>query len=223
MLGDGNTLLVHYRDETHECIECKKCVRVCPMGIDIRKSPFQIECVHCAECIDACDEILARLKKPGLIHYAWGEKGPLTAGHRQPWDAKRVIVLLVLAGYASGLFVAMGMRRSVLVQVSPIRATLYKLDADGRISNRFRYSLSNRSPRPAAVIFSIQQLPGATLALAPNPIPVQPGATVQGEFEISSPGGSRRDPVSHFTIVSSTVPDQVTDSIPMTFLGPEGK
>ena len=36
MLGDGNTLLVHYRDEDHDCIECKKCVRVCPMGIDIR-------------------------------------------------------------------------------------------------------------------------------------------------------------------------------------------
>jgi len=223
MLGDDHTLLVHYRDETHECIECKKCVRVCPMGIDIRKSPFQIECVHCAECIDACDEILGKLKKPGLIHYAWGEKGPLAAHSRQPWDAKRVIVLLILLGYASGLVIAMGMRHSVLVQVAPVRATLYQLEADGRVSNRFRYSLSNRSPRPAAVIFSIQDLPGATLALSPNPIPVQPGATVQGEFEISSPGARLRDPVSHFTIVSSTVPDQVTDSIPMTFLGPEGK
>ena len=47
----------------HTCIECKKCVRVCPMGIDIRQSPFQIECVHCGECIDACNEILARLKR----------------------------------------------------------------------------------------------------------------------------------------------------------------
>ena len=88
MLGDGNTLLVHYRDETHDCIECKKCVRVCPMGIDIRKSPFQIECIHCAECIDACDEILARLKKPGLIHYTWGEKGELLADTTpRPWYA----------------------------------------------------------------------------------------------------------------------------------------
>ncbi len=55
------------------------------MGIDIRQSPFQIECVHCGECIDACDEILARLGKPGLIHYAWGEKGPLASpSARQP-------------------------------------------------------------------------------------------------------------------------------------------
>ncbi len=102
LLGDGNTLLVHYRDETHECIECKKCVRVCPMGIDIRESPFQIECIHCAECIDACDQIMARLKKPSLIHYAWGEKGELLSDATpRPWyrrvglrDAKRVVVLL---------------------------------------------------------------------------------------------------------------------------------
>ena len=103
MLCDDRTLLVHYRDDSHDCIECKKCVRVCPMGIDIRKSPFQIECVHCADCIDACDDILGRLGKPGLIHYVWGEKGPLAASRRQPWDAKRIIVLLVLLFYASGL------------------------------------------------------------------------------------------------------------------------
>ncbi len=222
MLGDGKTLLVHYRDETHECIECKKCVRVCPMGIDIRDSPFQIECVHCAECIDACDEVLARLKKPGLIHYAWGEKGPLSAGTKQPWDAKRVIILAVLFCYASALLVAMSMRHSVLVQVAPVRtSTTFRLGADGRVYNQFRYSISNRGGRPAEVVFSIHQLPGATLALSPNPIPVKPGATITGEFEISS--GGRSAAVSHFTIVSSTVPDQVEDTIPMTFLAPEGK
>lgn len=221
MLGDGNTLLVHYRDDTHECIECKKCVRVCPMGIDIRKSPFQIECVHCAECIDECDDVLARLKKPGLIHYVWGEKGPLSAGRRQPWDAKRFIVVFVLLCYASALLVAMGMRHTVLIHVAPVRATLYRVGSDGRVYNRFRYSLSNRGRKAAAVIFSIHQLPGASLALSPNPLPVKPGETVQGEFEIVSPAAVRPAPVSHFTILCSTVPDQVTDSIPMTFLAPE--
>ena len=127
----------------HTCIDCKKCVRVCPMGIDIRDSPFQIECVHCAECIDACDDVLAHLKRPGLIHYAWGEKGPLSDTTPRPWyrrvglrDAKRVVVLLVLLFYASGLFVALGMRHSVLVQVSPVRtSTTYRLGPDGRVYN----------------------------------------------------------------------------------------
>jgi len=75
MLGDSDTLIVHYRDEDRECIECKKCVRVCHMGIDIRTSPYQIECIHCGECIDACADVLGRLGKQTLIHYVWGEQG----------------------------------------------------------------------------------------------------------------------------------------------------
>ena len=80
LLGDGNTLLVHYRDEEHACIECKKCVRVCPMEIDIRKSPFQIECIHCAECMDACGEIMARREKAGPDSLRLGREGPARAG-----------------------------------------------------------------------------------------------------------------------------------------------
>ena len=223
MLGDGNTLLVHYRDRTPKkvCIECKKCVRVCPMAIDIRTSPFQIECVHCGECIDACDEILGRLGKPGLIHYAWGEKGETVAEARAlPWyrraglrDAKRVIVLLVLSCYAAGLFAALSMRRPVLVQVSPVRASLYRVDG-GRVWNHFRYSISNRSSNPATVKFSLAQLPEAALSANPNPVPVKPGETVDGEFDISAPLHSHEELVRHFTILTGT------DSFPMTFLSP---
>jgi cytochrome c oxidase accessory protein FixG len=230
MLGDGNTLLVHYRDENHTCIECKKCVRVCPMGIDIRKSPFQLECVHCAECIDACDEVLGKLGKPGLIHYAWGEKGELLSeSGGQPWyrrlgirDAKRVIVLLVLAFYACGIFVALGMRRAVQVRVSPLRTSLYRVDEQGRVFNRFRFTLANRSSKPAEVVFSLQQLPEASLLIDRNPQPIGPGESRQGEFEVSVPS-ARKDLVTHFTILTGVSPGQSPDAIPMTFLSPPEK
>jgi cytochrome c oxidase accessory protein FixG len=216
MLSDSNTLLVHYRDEGHTCIECKKCVRDCPMGIDIRNSPFQIECVHCGECIDSCNTILGRLKqpRPGLIHYSWGvEDKP-----RFPFDAKRVVLLLVLAFYATGLYAALSMRHAVLVRVSPDRSTLYRAGADGRIYNKFRYTLANRSRKPAAVIFSIDHLPGATMAM--DPVALKPGQSVEGEFEISMPAGRRADLVTHFEIRTSTIPEQVTDTFPMTFISP---
>jgi cytochrome c oxidase accessory protein FixG len=52
-----------------DCIDCYRCVEVCPTGIDIRNG-LQMECVGCANCIDACDEIQARIDKPrGLIRY----------------------------------------------------------------------------------------------------------------------------------------------------------
>jgi hypothetical protein len=171
---------------------------------------------------------MARLKKPNLIHYAWGEKGELLADTSpRPWyrrvglrDGKRVVVLAVLLFYASGLFVALGMRRAVLVQISPVRATLYRVGADGRIYNQFRYRIANRGGKPGAVVFSIQQLPGATLGMAPNPVRVQPGESATGDFEVSRPAGRRDELVSHFTFLTNTVPEGESDSIPMTFLGP---
>ena len=227
MLGDGNTLLVHYRDETHDCIECKKCVRVCPMGIDIRKSPFQIECVHCAECIDACDEILARLNKPGLIHYAWGEKGELLPTSRargtSAWACATPSAwscCWCCCAMRRACSWRWRMRRAVLVHVSPERATLYRVAPMAASTTGSATPSPTAAASPAAVVFSIQHLPGATLALEPNPVAVQPGESAQGEFEISAPGRRRDELVSHFTIVTSTVPDQESDTIPMTFLAP---
>ncbi len=216
LLGDGRTLLVHYRDPAHACIECKKCVRICPMGIDIRQSPFQIECIHCAECIDACDEILGRLGKSGLIHYAWGEQGPLSSQARQPWDARRVVVLLLLLFYASGLTVALSMRHAVLVEVN-------RVNTSGEISNRFRYSIANRGSKPAAVVFSIRQLPGGRLELDPNPVSVAAGQSAQGEFEITAPPATGRELVTHFSLTADTVPGGENNSFPLTFLAPERK
>ena len=52
-----------------DCIDCTRCVQVCPTGIDIRQG-LQIECIGCSNCIDACDAIMTKLNRPqGLIRY----------------------------------------------------------------------------------------------------------------------------------------------------------
>lgn len=52
-----------------DCVNCTRCVQVCPTGIDIRQG-LQIECIGCANCIDACDTIMSKLNRPkGLIRY----------------------------------------------------------------------------------------------------------------------------------------------------------
>ena len=109
---------------------------------------------------------------------------------------------------------------TVLVEIAPVRATLYRVGAGGRIYNQFRFRIANRGSKPGAVIFSIQQLPGASLAMAPNPVRVKPGESAQGDFEISRPAGRGDELVSHFTILTNTVPDGESDAIPMTFLAP---
>jgi cytochrome c oxidase accessory protein FixG len=56
-------------DGRGDCIDCKQCVAVCPMGIDIREGS-QLECIQCGLCIDACDDIMQKVDLPtGLITY----------------------------------------------------------------------------------------------------------------------------------------------------------
>ena len=210
MLGDGDTLIVHYRDENRECIECKKCVRVCHMGIDIRTSPYQIECIHCGECIDACVDVLGRLGKQGLIHYVWGEQGEKLGAAGQSWyqklglrNAKRVVVLLVILAYGGGLFTALSMRRAVLVRIAPDRTTMYRLGKDGTVYNRFRLQVANRGHQQAIAQLSIDGLPGTSFASFENAVVVAAGQTIQCEFEIEARAPLSLDPgVNHFRLVS---------------------
>ncbi len=226
MLGDGNTLIVHYRDENRDCIECKKCVRVCHMGIDIRTSPYQIECIHCGECIDACADVLARLGKQTLIHYAWGEKGELLGSGDKRWvsklglrDGKRIAVLLLILAYGSGLFAALSMRRAVLVRIAPDRTTMYRLGADGTVYNRFRVQMANRGSTQATVVLSIEGLPGAAFSDFENAVVVDAGQSLQRTFEISAPRDSALTPgVNHFRLGSRVGNDQ--DWFDETFITP---
>jgi len=228
MLGDGDTLIVHYRDESHECIECKKCVRVCHMGIDIRTSPYQIECIHCGECIDACVDVLGRLGKQGLIHYVWGEKGEMLGAGNRPWfqklgirNGKRVVVLLILLFYAAGLFTALSMRRTVLVHIAPDRTTMYRLGADGTVYNRFRLQVANRGHAQAIAQFSIEGLPGTKFVGFENAIIVDGGQSAEREVEIAAPPPSPLLPgVNHFLLVSHV--GNETDKVEETFIMPSG-
>ncbi|MCB9657422.1 MAG: cytochrome c oxidase accessory protein CcoG [Polyangiales bacterium] len=80
-LIDSDTLVIGYdtaRGEPRgkvgtsgagDCVDCRRCVVVCPTGIDIRNG-LQMECVGCAQCIDACDDVMRKLSRPvGLVRY----------------------------------------------------------------------------------------------------------------------------------------------------------
>lgn len=82
VLSDPDTLVIGYdlgRGEPRgkakakgahgDCVDCGRCVVVCPTGIDIRHG-LQLDCIGCAACVDACDEVMDRLKRPrGLVRY----------------------------------------------------------------------------------------------------------------------------------------------------------
>ena len=68
-LFDKDTLVIAFDPaRREECMGCDKCVRVCPVGIDI-KDGLRKECVACAECIDACTSMVRNRAIPSLIAY----------------------------------------------------------------------------------------------------------------------------------------------------------
>jgi len=69
VMMDEGSLFLAYDEKRGDCINCMKCVSVCPTGIDVRNG-LQIECIACTACADACDSIMEKIKKPkGLIAY----------------------------------------------------------------------------------------------------------------------------------------------------------
>ncbi len=234
MLGDNETLVVQYRDgdgksAKKDCIECKKCVRVCHMGIDIRKTPYQMECIHCGECIDACTDVLGKLGKESLIHYAWGERGELLTDKRTPLlrrlglrDGKRIVVMLVLLFYVSGLFAVLSMRDNVLVKIAPVRTELYRIDDAGQIHNTFRMTAANRQSKDSELRLSLNGLPDARIELA-QPLQLKAGQELQTQFEIIVPPGKLPPGVNHFEIVSRATPGAETTAAKMTFITPTEK
>jgi cytochrome c oxidase accessory protein FixG len=71
-ITDDKTLIIQMDPlRRDECLDCKKCFRLCPSGLDIRDG-MQAGCIMCAECIDACNFIMAKKKSKGLIGYSFG-------------------------------------------------------------------------------------------------------------------------------------------------------
>ncbi len=81
VLLDDHSLVVGYDTKRGEprgkateedkgaCVDCKRCVVVCPTGIDIRNG-LQLDCIACTACIDACDDVMDKLGRPrGLVRY----------------------------------------------------------------------------------------------------------------------------------------------------------
>ncbi|MES2800975.1 MAG: 4Fe-4S dicluster domain-containing protein [Bdellovibrionota bacterium] len=77
-LIDENTLVVAFNKLRTDCVNCNRCVNVCPVKIDIREG-FQFDCISCGRCVDACDTVMAKIKKPRhLIQYVPGSQKPIS-------------------------------------------------------------------------------------------------------------------------------------------------
>lgn len=129
--------------EFGDCIDCYQCVKVCPMGIDIRNGT-QLECVHCTACIDACDSVMDKIDKPrGLIRYS---------SEHAIREGKQKVLTPRVAGYSGILLVLLTTFVTLLTlrpdtETTILRepGTLYQELPGNRYSNIYNVKILNKT------------------------------------------------------------------------------
>ncbi len=153
LLIDDHSLVIGYDEKRGEprgklsipdagaCIDCNRCVRVCPTGIDIRQG-LQMECIGCAACVDACDEVMTKINRPtGLIRY---DSLAGLRGEKTKWLRPRIFIygaLLLVGAIVATL--ALSTVRPANLQITRLGGTPYFVDATS-VRNQFLVRLVNK-------------------------------------------------------------------------------
>ncbi len=131
-----------------DCIDCKQCVVVCPMGIDIRDGS-QLECINCALCIDACNGIMDKMGTPrGLIGY---DTDANLARRIQGKPEKFHLLRMRTIMYAMSIVAVCGFMVYLLANRSPLdlnvlrdRNPIFVQLSDGSIRNGYTIKILNK-------------------------------------------------------------------------------
>ncbi|MBV8659311.1 MAG: cytochrome c oxidase accessory protein CcoG [Burkholderiales bacterium] len=188
---DADTLVVSYDRERGEprggrgravdyqsegkgaCIDCKLCVQVCPVGIDIREG-LQYECIGCAVCIDACDSIMDKMRYPrGLIRFT--TENALTHTYPETDFRRRLLRprVLVYAAILSAVFgvtaFALWQRQPLRVNIAHERIALVRETADGLLENSYWLQIENADHVDHTYRIATEGLPGAQVLVDGEP------------------------------------------------------
>ena len=171
-----------------DCIDCRRCVTVCPTGIDIRNG-IQLECVACTACIDACDDVMVRIDRPrGLIRYT-SHDAVSKVTHRllTPRLVAYAGVWLLLMATAGVLLVR---RPATDVLILRQAGSLFAQQQNGDVVNLYTVQVFNRSASPREVKIRAASPEGASVRpLAPF-AHVGAHAMQEGQFLLTVPRAS---------------------------------
>jgi cytochrome c oxidase accessory protein FixG len=200
-----------------DCIDCHRCVTVCPTGIDIRNG-IQLECVACAACIDACNDVMLRVGRPtGLIRHT-SPDAIATGSHT--WLRTRVAayaaVWIVLVAGSSFLIAT---RPSLDFVILRQPGTLYATVTGGDFANFYTLEAMNRSARATPITIDVVQPAGATVTVLGSSSSVPPYGVLDARLLLRLPATAVQGPTTpvRFAVRSQ---GQLIQQIDSAFLGP---
>ncbi len=199
---------------TGACIDCKRCIAVCPTGIDIRNG-LQMECLACTACVDACDEMMDKVHKPrGLIRFA--SQRELTRSERKTLRP-RVVVYGMLMLVSAVVLTTSLMRRTPFEAniVRPRGAMPYFVDGDN-VRNAFEVHLFNKQPETANFTLSVRAPDGAQVVVGTPTLQLASLTDARVPVSVSLPRGVKPELILEVRDENSGAMREV----PMRFITP---
>jgi cytochrome c oxidase accessory protein FixG len=162
---DKDTLIITYDEDRGEprgkhkqgdswegkghCIDCMKCVNVCPTGIDIRDG-LQMECITCGLCVDACNETMDMVGLPrGLVRYDTERNKIRKKSGLKPvyriFRPRTIIYAIILSAVGSTILYLLLNRSLLEINVLHDRAPLFVTMSDGTIRNGYNIKVLNKT------------------------------------------------------------------------------
>jgi len=231
-LIDDNSIVIGYDEsrgeprgkvsnkEAGDCIDCNRCVSVCPTGIDIRQG-LQLECIGCANCIDACDAIMKKVGRPkGLVRY---DSLNGLAGLKTRILRPRVFLytFLLLIG-ATVMLTSFG-------RLQPITATAYRMQGppyvvdDTMVRNQFLVRLVNKKTEPVTLtVVPVADMAGLAWTGLSGPVVVAPNEEEVRPLIVTIPRAEYTGPF-HLSVEVTDVSGDLRLVKKVEFLGPDPK
>jgi len=228
-LTDDDTVIIGYDEARGEprgkandensgdCINCLRCVQVCPTGIDIRNG-LQMECIGCAACMDACNKIMDKVKRPrGLIRY---DSLNGLAGGKRRFLRPRIYL------YTGLMILGVGVMALFLSRLKPAKVEINRMPGrpyyltDTAIRNQFRVVFTTKKSEETEFNVTVKGLPDqATVAGLEGSFTVPPQSEIEKIIFIQVP---RKGYQGQFTIdlESLVEPGDFTLRDDIEFLGP---
>ena len=169
-LFDNDTVVISFKERTTEhCMGCDKCVRVCPVGIDIKRG-LKRECIACAECIDAC---ISMTEKRGIK--------PFIGYTGRPWRLKNLVLGLIVLLFAVVLVVMFNLRPEVEFVISrdPV--------APVRNINSYTYSLYNNTNKDYSFRLSVNS---GFIIIGNTTVRLKPYGSTKGKIMVRRTGNN---------------------------------
>lgn len=202
VLLDKNSYVIAYNAKRGEprgknsggdCVDCNRCVQVCPTGIDIRNG-LQLECINCSACIDACNIVMSKINKPqNLISYTTENK---SLGYKPSlmrfW--RPAIYLIIATLFLNFSIRNAFFRDSFSVLELKNKSMLIQQEGD-LVRNQVGFIIKSQSATPVSV--KLSTLANAELFIGQNPITLLPGQDLQIQMFIQMHKTAFTDGVAH--------------------------